>query len=160
MQRRAFIIFYKDDFSWVFVGRDDPVSTPHSARPGPGSGSGGRPGAAPSSSRSRGIRWAAARRPVELSFSRADPHQNILAEPRAIWKMIHLTSGEPEFLYLCAWKRCRGCSLSLCRLRHTRIRGRPVRQFVFEVLWGFLASADKQFALSRFDKQESRRLSD
>lgn len=100
MQRRAFIIFIKTIFLGFLLG--DPVSTPHSLR------SGFRCGDAPDvfplylfrdkPEKAYLWRWS------ELSLV-ADPHQNILAEPQAIWKMIHLTSREPSF-YTCAWKRC------------------------------------------------------
>lgn len=100
MQRRAFIIFIKTIFLGFLLG--DPVSTPHSLRIG------FRSGDNPDAFHLYLFRVPGERvylgRLLELP-SVADPHQNILAEPQAIWKMIHLTSREPSF-YTCAWKRC------------------------------------------------------
>ena len=91
MQRRAFIIFIKTIFLGFLLG--DPVSTPNRV-PAPG-----QPESAPSLSVAHSRRTLPGN--VLPLVRAADPHQNILAEPQAIWKMIHLTSEELEFLYFC-----------------------------------------------------------
>lgn len=146
MQRRAFIIFIKTIFLGFLLG--DPVSTPHSLR------SGFRCGDNPDIFRlallSGTLMAVCLRRRLALSLV-ADPHQNILAEPQAIWKMIHLTSREPSF-YTCAWKRCP----ALCYTRTLSCA---------EVLWCLQTNnspfvcASKQTAKSVFERS-LRRIND
>lgn len=95
MQRRAFIIFIKTIFLRFLC--DDPVSTPHSLwiefRIGD-----------KRNSNHPYLSCFIVRHTSETQVSVSlvlDPHQNILAEPQAIWKMIHLTSQELRFLYFC-----------------------------------------------------------
>lgn len=88
MQRRAFIIFIKTIFlEFLF---DDPVSTPHT-----------RPLIlVPARDYFHYIHLYLYHSFIYVNvkwrtfLTSTDPHQNILAEPRAIWKMIHLTSQE------------------------------------------------------------------
>lgn len=111
MQRRAFIIFIKTIFLGVFVAATlFPLHTRSESSSGGGGGDGGTrfppllgcPLSVAPVFRSEAhlLRLFFGAPGFRLSVV-TNPHQNILAEPQAIWKMIHLTSGEPEFLYSC-----------------------------------------------------------